>query len=151
MAKIKVHAGDFEDDAQNMILFNQIQLRPAYKAKVQQDIQDARSQGFWQSFKAGFQMPPKMESLGFTDIEDIEEASEESIKKLGGTIGWGLAGSVLLGPVFLNKVNRIALFRLIGFKKSEYQCKASILIQQAFLIRVKYESKTPLPLMAWLA
>ena len=46
-------------------------------------------------------MPPKMESLGFTDIEDIEEASEESIKKLGGTIGWGLAGSVLLGPVGL--------------------------------------------------
>ncbi len=35
------------------------------------------------------------------DIETLEIASEESVKRLGGTVGWGVAGAALLGPVGL--------------------------------------------------
>lgn len=34
-------------------------------------------------------------------LKTVEIASEESVKKMGGTIGWGAAGAVLLGPVGL--------------------------------------------------
>lgn len=36
-----------------------------------------------------------------TTIETVEIATEENVKKLGGTVGWGIAGAVLLGPVGL--------------------------------------------------
>ena len=35
------------------------------------------------------------------DVERIEIHTEESVKKLSGTVAWGLAGSALLGPVGL--------------------------------------------------
>lgn len=35
------------------------------------------------------------------DVEACELASEESVKRLGGTVGWGVAGAALLGPVGL--------------------------------------------------
>ena len=31
----------------------------------------------------------------------VEPATEESVKRLGGTLGWGVAGGLLLGPVGL--------------------------------------------------
>jgi len=31
----------------------------------------------------------------------LEEASEESVISIGGAAGWGVAGSVLLGPVIM--------------------------------------------------
>jgi hypothetical protein len=34
-------------------------------------------------------------------IEQLEIASEENITSIGGSIGWGIAGSALLGPVGL--------------------------------------------------
>lgn len=33
------------------------------------------------------------------EIADLEVASEESVKRLGGAIGWGLAGGVALGGI----------------------------------------------------
>lgn len=33
------------------------------------------------------------------DLERVELQTEDNIKKLGGTAGWGLAGAALLGPV----------------------------------------------------
>jgi hypothetical protein len=36
-----------------------------------------------------------------TEISELEQASEEAVKRLGGTVGWGLVGGVLLGPVGL--------------------------------------------------
>lgn len=36
-----------------------------------------------------------------TEISDLEVASEEGVKRLGGAVGWGLAGAALLGPVGL--------------------------------------------------
>lgn len=36
-----------------------------------------------------------------TEVDEITEASEENVKRMGGTVGWGVAGAVLLGPVGL--------------------------------------------------
>ena len=36
-----------------------------------------------------------------TELEVLEIATEENVKQLGGTLGWGLAGGLLLGPVGL--------------------------------------------------
>lgn len=41
------------------------------------------------------------ESIPITQLETVEKASEENVKKIGGTVGWGLAGGALLGPVGL--------------------------------------------------
>lgn len=35
------------------------------------------------------------------DVDTLETATEESVKRIGGTVGWGAAGAVLLGPVGL--------------------------------------------------
>lgn len=31
----------------------------------------------------------------------VEQASEENVKRIGGTVGWGVVGATLLGPVGL--------------------------------------------------
>jgi len=41
------------------------------------------------------------EDIPSTELEFLALASEESVKKLGGTIGWGAAGGLILGPVGL--------------------------------------------------
>lgn len=41
------------------------------------------------------------ETVKITDIEVIEPATEEAVKRIGGTVGWGVAGAVILGPVGL--------------------------------------------------
>lgn len=41
------------------------------------------------------------ETISITQLETVEVASEESVKKIGGTIGWGAAGALVLGPVGL--------------------------------------------------
>jgi hypothetical protein len=39
--------------------------------------------------------------MPLTSLGTVEIATEESVKRAGGTIGWGAAGAVLLGPVGL--------------------------------------------------
>lgn len=34
--------------------------------------------------------PPKVEQVAAADLDAVEPASEESVKKLGGTVGWGV-------------------------------------------------------------
>ena len=41
------------------------------------------------------------EKIKPTEIAKLKEASEEAVVSLGGAAGWGLTGSVLLGPVGL--------------------------------------------------
>ena len=41
------------------------------------------------------------ENIAAKELETIEIANEESVKKIGGTVGWGAAGALLLGPVGL--------------------------------------------------
>jgi len=41
------------------------------------------------------------EKIPLSEIVELEVASEENVKRLGGTVGWGTAGAALLGPVGL--------------------------------------------------
>lgn len=75
MAKIAVHAGDFlKGDGQ--FNFGSLTLRTAAHSWVG-------------------------ETIPISQLETVEVASEESVKKIGGTIGWGAAGALILGPVGL--------------------------------------------------
>ena len=42
-----------------------------------------------------------LEKIPIENVEEIDVATEERVKKLGGTVGWGITGAVLLGPVGL--------------------------------------------------
>jgi hypothetical protein len=60
--------------------------------------------------------PWRDHSDGFDYLDDIEEvdvATEDSVKQIGGTIGWGATGALLLGPVGL------LAGLLLGGKRSE--------------------------------
>jgi hypothetical protein len=37
-------------------------------------------------------------AISLSKLESIEIATEESVKRIGGTVGWGLAGLAVLGP-----------------------------------------------------
>jgi hypothetical protein len=41
------------------------------------------------------------ETVLMSQLESAELASEDAVKRLGGTVGWGVAGAVLLGPLGL--------------------------------------------------
>lgn len=43
----------------------------------------------------------KTDSVPGNRLKSVEIATEESVKRVGGTVGWGVAGGVLLGPVGL--------------------------------------------------
>lgn len=86
MSVIKISAGDFLKDAE----------------------------GYFYPPKEWFVLPArKTTPIGFTNlwletdyipadnVEELEVASEESIKRIGGTLGWGAVGAVALGPVGL--------------------------------------------------
>ncbi|WP_116645244.1 hypothetical protein [Salinivibrio sp. HTSP] len=87
MAKIKVHAGDFLQD-EGQFTFGIMTLKTKKHS--------------W----AGEQIPIK-------ELEMVEVASEENVKKVGGTVGWGAAGALLLGPAGL------LAGLLLGGKKKE--------------------------------
>ena len=75
MARITIHAGDFTkgDGAFN---FGSFVLKNEYHTWIG-------------------------ETNPVTDLASVDIASEERVKKVGGTIGWGAAGMLLLGPVGL--------------------------------------------------
>ena len=77
MATLEIHAGDFPKGkhsiGMNVITFN------------------------WQPGD-GF-MGKSLALLG--QVEDAAVASEEEVKRTAGTLGWGIAGATLLGPVGL--------------------------------------------------
>jgi hypothetical protein len=41
------------------------------------------------------------EKIPIAEAKEVGIATEENVKKLGGTVGWGIAGGLLLGPVGL--------------------------------------------------
>ena len=41
------------------------------------------------------------EKIQASEVEEVCVASEENVKRIGGTVGWGIAGAALLGPVGL--------------------------------------------------
>lgn len=87
MAKIKVQAGDFlKGDCQYS--FGSLVLRT----------EEHKFMG---------------ETISVTELEAVDIATEETVKKIGGTVGWGAAGAVILGPVGL------LAGLLLGGKKKE--------------------------------
>jgi hypothetical protein len=76
MASIKIHAGDFQSGTAKLML--SVITFP------------------WGPGDGAFG-----KSINLSDLEEIDKASEESVKKLGGTVGWGVVGATLLGPVGL--------------------------------------------------
>ena len=43
----------------------------------------------------------KREHMPGSELVEVEIASEESVKRFGGAVGWGLTGGILLGPAGL--------------------------------------------------
>lgn len=76
MAQVKIHAGDFQVGEGSTFVFGNFALRKP---------------GSW--FGTEVVTP--------ADIAEVTIATEESVKRLGGTLGWGAAGAVILGPVGL--------------------------------------------------
>lgn len=75
MAKITVHAGDFRKG------------RGDY--------------GFGMLTLYKTDQPWKTDTFSAKEIVEIDVASEDNVKRIGGTVGWGAAGAVLLGPAGL--------------------------------------------------
>lgn len=74
MASIKVHAGDFNRWGNNSFAWSSFVLAlPDGGSKV----------------------------YGSNDIEELEVASEQNVKRMGGAIGWGAVGALALGPLGL--------------------------------------------------
>lgn len=83
MASFKIHAGDF----------------PQVKVSALISSQRVVLSFPWQAgdgFSTG-----KTVVIEANDIEDLAPASEENVKRLGGTVGWGIVGATVLGPVGL--------------------------------------------------
>jgi hypothetical protein len=75
MASIKLHAGDWGKGS-GSYMFGQISL--------------PKPNG-WGA----------LETIAAATLTEVELASEDSVKRLGGTVGWGVVGAVALGPVGL--------------------------------------------------
>jgi hypothetical protein len=76
MGKIKVHGGDFIKNSEGSFSFGVFSLKTESK----------RILG---------------EAIHSNTLSFVEVASEENIKKLSGTLGWGFVGAVALGPLGL--------------------------------------------------
>lgn len=64
------------------------------------------NQGFFRPYDKTVHMPKdgamfRKVKYSIQDVEACEHASEESVKRIGGTVGWGAVGGALLGPVGL--------------------------------------------------
>ena len=71
----EVHAGDFKKGKDHQFLKNKLVMKRPGK--------------FFR------------ENIKLNQIETVEIASEDAVKRIGGTVGWGIAGGLVLGPVGL--------------------------------------------------
>ncbi|MBX3589061.1 MAG: hypothetical protein KF796_20720 [Ramlibacter sp.] len=76
MAKLTVHAGDF-GKGEGSVGFG-VMLMPPTK--------------WWHQWG---------DKIALSSVAEVELASEDSVKRLGGSVGWGAAGALALGPVGL--------------------------------------------------
>lgn len=81
MSSIKIHAGDFNKGSGQITfsLHSIILVPPADSNKFL----------------------PTAYTINKKDIEEISLATEDNVKRIGGTLGWGVVGATLLGPVGL--------------------------------------------------
>jgi hypothetical protein len=75
MATVKVHAGDFIKGT-GSYSFGSLVLKTEKHAFVG-------------------------EAIPITELSEVDLATEDSVKRFGGTVGWGVAGGLVLGPVGL--------------------------------------------------
>jgi len=75
LGRIDIHAGDFKQGNDSQYVHGNFLMK-----------------------KSGAFLREKIPS---SQIEKVEMASEEAVISAGGAAGWGLAGSILLGPVGL--------------------------------------------------
>tara|TARA_B100000929_G_C15496091_1_gene416024 strand:- start:432 stop:797 length:366 start_codon:yes stop_codon:yes gene_type:complete len=78
LGEFKVHAGDFATNRKAMFTGGMFTMP---------DKED-----MW-AWKVHRYMP--------NDVEELAQASEDNVKRIGGTVGWGVAGAAILGPVGL--------------------------------------------------
>ncbi|ADI90765.1 hypothetical protein [Acinetobacter oleivorans] len=82
MANIKIHAGDFNKGKGTLsFMFGKCSITPPYGD--------------------GDKWAPTAHPITAENIEEISLATEENVKRIGGTVGWGIAGAALLGPLGL--------------------------------------------------
>jgi hypothetical protein len=74
MAKLKLHAGDWQGTGEFIV----------------SEFKLPRPGTVW-----------SFDRVNGLQLAEVELASEESVKRIGGTVGWGIAGAVVLGPVGL--------------------------------------------------
>lgn len=74
MSKIKIHAGDFPRGKASFA-FSSITF----------------------PWKAGDGFGG--ESVSLSELAEVDQASEASVKRIGGTVGWGVVGAAVLGPL----------------------------------------------------
>lgn len=82
MANMQIHAGDFT------------------KGKATISANDMAF-SFTCAWAPGDGFLGKTHSFTKRDVEEVSIATEENVKRLGGTVGWGVAGAALLGPIGL--------------------------------------------------
>ena len=82
MANIKIHAGDFNKGKGTIsFMLGNCSITPAYGD--------------------GDKWAPTSHPITAGNIEEISLATEDNVKRIGGTVGWGIAGAALLGPLGL--------------------------------------------------
>lgn len=82
MSKIQIHAGDFnKGKGQISFTFGICTITPPYGN--------------------GDKWAPTAHTIDSANIEELAPASEENVKRIGGTLGWGAIGALALGPVGL--------------------------------------------------
>ena len=81
--EVKVHAGDFQDGGVNIFTLG-------HKGRYEFRLKSPLGTGLL-----------KQEKIDIKYVKSVEVLTEENVKKIGGTVGWGIAGGVLLGPVGL--------------------------------------------------
>ena len=74
MAKVKVHAGKGFDKGNGSLMFNSLSL-PSSKGKH------------------------GLEVVSLSSLASVQVATEDKVKKMAGSIGWGAVGLVALGPL----------------------------------------------------
>jgi hypothetical protein len=75
VSKIKVIAGDFSHHVASRVVGNELRMQLRDKIFA--------------------------EKIPLSEIAELDVASKESVTRIGGAIGWGIAGEVLFGPVGL--------------------------------------------------
>jgi hypothetical protein len=67
------------------------------------DFKKGKGHWFYSDGRLKMRVPRKLfkQWVPLADVEEAQVATEDSVKRLGGAVGWGLAGGLVLGPVGL--------------------------------------------------